>query len=107
MIEVDGVLGKRWQWKDWRVEGISERQQLTLKEIFKGRKLCILNKEDRISWCAVAIGKYSVKVWYEILDSRIDDSFDAGDLCWSKEILPKVGTFAWLAIQGRILTGER
>ena len=25
MIEADRVLGKTWQWKDWRAEGLSER----------------------------------------------------------------------------------
>lgn len=29
------------------------------------------------------------------------------DLFWSKECLPKASAFAWLAVKGRILTGER
>ena len=86
---------------------MSERQQHTLKEIFKGRKVSILNREDKISWCAATSGKYSIKLGYEILDSRMEECFDAEDLCWSKEILPNEETFAWLAIQGRILIGER
>ena len=63
------------------MEILSDGKQLSLKEIFKSRKVCILNKEDKISWCAAASSKYSIKLGYEILDYRTDECFDAGDLC--------------------------
>ena len=78
-----------------------------MRYLLSKRRVCLIDKEDRVSWCASSSGEYSVKLGYEILDSRMDDCFEAGDLCCNKEILPKAGTFAWLAIQGRILTGER
>ena len=35
------------------------------------------------------------------------EAFISKDLCWNKDMLPKVGAFAWLAYNGRILTVER
>lgn len=106
-MEKEGILGKRWEWKDWRVDSLSEGQQQSLRDIFTRRKVCIINKEDRISWYVAASDRFSVKLGYEIIDKNEEVCFEAGELCWSKEILPKAGTFSWLAIQGRILTGVR
>ena len=107
VVEKEGILGKEWEWKDWRVDSLSEGQQQSLTEIFSRRNVCIINREDRISWCATTFGKFSVKRGYEIIDNNEEVCFEGGDLCWNKEILPKTGTFSWLAIQGIILTGDR
>jgi hypothetical protein len=71
------------------VEDLSEGQKQSLREIFKRRKVCIINREDEISWCAAASGKFLVKIGYEIIDNKEEECFEARDLCWSKETLPK------------------
>ena len=49
LIENEGVLGKVWEWKDWGVEGLSQRQQQCLKDIFTRRRVYIIVRRDKIS----------------------------------------------------------
>jgi hypothetical protein len=59
--------------------------------IFKARRVCLSLKRDRIVWCGAQLGKYSIKIGYQVLEAQGGESFISRDLCWSKEVLPKVG----------------
>ena len=64
-------------------------------------------KKDKIIWCDSVSGSYSVKLGYNVLAEKNREIFTSKDLCWSKDILPKAGAFAWLAYNGRIFIVER
>lgn len=51
-------------------------------------------------------GMYLVKLVYQILEMEERAESWSVDLFWSKEVLPKAGTFAWLDYKYIILTGE-
>lgn len=102
-----GALGNEWVWKDVVGEELSDEQIRCMKRLLQGRKIFISGNEDKLVWCGSSTGCYSVKIGYQLLNSLEREIFWAKDLCWNKHVLPKAGTFAWLAVKGRILTGDR
>lgn len=87
VVEKDGILAKVWEWKDWRVDGLSQRQQQSLKEIFMQRKVCIIDRKDKISWCVAASSTFSIKLGYELIENSEEVSSEAINIEAEKEIL--------------------
>ena len=67
----------------------------------------ISKRKDKVIWCGSLSGKYLVKLGYNLLAEIDKEVFFSKDLCWNKDVLPKVGAFAWLAYKGRILIAKR
>lgn len=62
---------------------------------------------NRVVWKASSSGSYLVKVSYKDLGLQEELLGWSTSLCWDKACLPKGGSFTWLVVNGRILTGER
>ena len=95
----EGVWRPRFSrpFNDWEVEEV-ERLLLTIQ----GRRLN-LNLEDRVLWKETKDGIFSVKSLYSALVSRSVVQFP-NSIIWSPCVPTKVGSFAWEASWGKVLT---
>ncbi|XP_057856996.2 uncharacterized protein LOC131066288 [Cryptomeria japonica] len=73
----------------------------------KKRPLLFFEDEDELIWTYSKSGEYSVKEGYNYLSTGCSGEDLPFKLFWHVVCLPKVGAFAWLAVQNRILTGMR
>lgn len=69
--------------------------------------LIFSEKDDEIIWTYSKSGEYSVKEGYNYLSSDVTREDLPYKLFWHAACLPKVGAFAWLAVQDRILISMR
>ncbi|XP_059066180.1 uncharacterized protein LOC131857532 [Cryptomeria japonica] len=73
----------------------------------KKHPLLFSEKDDELIWTYSKSGEYSVKEGYNDLSSDVKREDLPYKLFWHATCLPKVGAFAWLAVQDIILTGMR
>ncbi|XP_059064684.1 uncharacterized protein LOC131069894 [Cryptomeria japonica] len=64
-------------------------------------------EEDEIIWCGSKNGCYLVKVGITLLERDAKVKEWESKICWNNACLLKVGAFAWLAGNKRILSGDR
>ncbi|XP_057863439.2 uncharacterized protein LOC131071570 [Cryptomeria japonica] len=93
-------------WKkvgDWNQANGKKLEELLINK----KKIHYNCEEDSLIWCVAKSGMYKVQLGYELQRHREKDTKWPGALCWNKSVLPKAGVFLWIALHGRILTGER
>ncbi|XP_059068502.1 uncharacterized protein LOC131859007 [Cryptomeria japonica] len=78
-----------------------------LEGIMRNRVILALEDEDCIFWRVAKSGEYNVKLGYEVQRHRVINPNWPSKLCWNNWILPKARAFLWIALHGRILTGDR
>lgn len=71
------------------------------------KHLLFSKDEDELIWVYSKLGEYLVKEGYNYLSIGCRREDFPYKLFWHVSYLPKVGAFAWLAVQDRILTGMR
>lgn len=78
------------------LEGINltSDQRERMLAIFKSGKIMLSSKLDKVVWCGLKSGAYSVKLGYQILDNREVNEDRSMRLCWGNACLPKAGAFA-------------
>ncbi|XP_057828531.1 uncharacterized protein LOC131039709 [Cryptomeria japonica] len=95
------------KWKDIPPLSINNDIMLAFIEKLRKRPLLFHMKEDSLVWVKNATGSYSVKEGYNSLVQAPLPSCWPTKLFWHPACLPKVGAFAWLAVQDKVLTGMR
>lgn len=78
-------------------------------KLLKARNINPRRGNNSLIWVPSKIGHYNPKNGYRVLVSNTaQDQLDIlKKLFWSSKVIPKVGIFAWLAYQRKILTVEK
>ncbi|XP_059068295.1 uncharacterized protein LOC131858847 [Cryptomeria japonica] len=99
-----GLRGDMVRWKNI---GIGSKGLFSkLEGILRSKTILVSEEEDTLFWCATKLGECSVKLGYEIQRYRLRDTVWLHKLCWNNGTLPKAGTFLWIALHDRVLTGS-
>lgn len=93
-------LTRKVVWKTPPTNMIYSHQFDLFCNIMKERVVYLTAKKDKIIWAASKFGTYSMKEGYALLSQLKHSSQPqrAYTFSWNNKFLPKVGTFAWLAI---------
>lgn len=95
-------------WKTPSTSLLSNQQSNLFSKSLNERVVYLSSKPNRIVWSASKVGSYSVKEGYAVL-AQYKYSIEpphAFSFCWNNKILPKAGSFAWMALHNRILTSD-
>ncbi|GLJ25971.1 hypothetical protein SUGI_0498050 [Cryptomeria japonica] len=76
------------------------------KEALYRRTIVLSQVEDKVVWCLASSREYNVRERYELLRRNIGYSQWLSTLRWHKSIAPRVRTFLWVTLHGRILTSD-
>ncbi|XP_059068658.1 uncharacterized protein LOC131859127 [Cryptomeria japonica] len=95
------------KWKSIASLLVGQDIKSAFEDELKKRPLLFSGKDDELIWTFSKSREYSVKEGYNFLSLDVKREVLPFKLFWHAVRLPKVGAFAWLAIQDRILTGMR
>lgn len=98
---------KMAKWKSIDCLNVNPNLKVEFCTLLKERVIILFEREDELIWTKSASGNYTVKDGYNSLMPAKDFSPWPFKLFWHSTCLPKAGTFSWLAIQDKVLTGMR
>lgn len=97
----------KWKWNSLDEMDLDQSQKDLFTDILNKRSIFPSPDKDIIRWRDSFDGKYKVCFGYKLKEVAIDKKDWPINLFWHQHLLPKAGSFAWLACQRKILTQER